>query len=78
MRYVHFLKDTDNFKNENNNDAIEVKKNEKSFKDNSQYQCYLKNSLKYDREMLKYRLKKILSTDSLPGLDEEFDLNIKQ
>lgn len=83
MRYIRFLKDTEVKEDALNegiiaiNSNVEVKsKEEKNDKGIYVYDCYMKNSLRYDRELLSLRLKSLLNEDKLPGLDENYDENI--
>lgn len=42
------------------------------------YKSFYRKGIKYDREIIAYRLKKELDVESLPLLDEDFDENLKE
>lgn len=58
-----------------NNKDIEIINYEKRI---NSYNLYFKNTLKYDRELLIYQLKRILRVNDLPGLNDNFDENVKE
>ena len=82
IRFIKFLKDNsvaqETRKSENKEEEVDNKQvNLKS--DSLVYSNFLKKTLKYDRELLHFRLKCLLEKkDDLPGLNENFDENIKQ
>ncbi len=86
MRYIRFLKDTEVKELANSekialvrsNNAENKSKEEKNHKKIYVYNSYMKNSLRYDRELLLIRLKNLLNQDKLPGLDENYDENISK
>ena len=61
MAYMRFLKQ-----------SIEMKCEESVL----QYNNYYKNSIKFEREMLKYKLRKLLNND-LVEIDKNFDSTLK-
>ena len=76
LSYIKFLKDITTEFNSTKEDKtanLEINISESNY----DFHLFLKNSLIYSREMLRYRIKKIVGeTGDLPGLKEEFDKNI--